>query len=45
MPDVIGYPPLTERHHHHDHQIVDRGLAVADAEALTVADAEVNRSS
>jgi hypothetical protein len=35
---LIDY--LLPERHHHDHQIVGRGFAVADAEALTVAGAE-----
>jgi hypothetical protein len=37
---LIDY--LLPDRHHHDHQIVGRGFAVADAEALTVADVEVD---
>jgi hypothetical protein len=39
--DIIYYLPLPERHHHHERRGVDRAFAVAAAEALAVADAEV----
>jgi len=40
--DVRLLDYLLPERHHHDHQIVGRGFAVADAEALTVADTEVD---